>query len=48
MERFWGDEGHEQTLPSGWEVYEEIDYNTIKKFAVSDIEKLASKLYFGP
>lgn len=34
-------------LPGGWEIYEELSYEEVTKFAAADMDSLANQLYFA-
>jgi hypothetical protein len=47
MERFWGDENEERVIRGGWNVYNDVDYDSVRRVATADIEQLSSTLYFS-
>lgn len=47
MERFWGEEDEERVIKGGWNVYNQVDYDSVRRVASANLEQLASSLYFG-
>jgi uncharacterized protein YlbG (UPF0298 family) len=47
MERFWGNDNDEEVIKGGWCVYNDLDYERVKKLATGEIETLGSTFYFS-